>query len=299
MQSQTSIHERAAAERFGQADCRKSTASLRTKREPALAAIESDILMRQLVINADDLGFDTDTLSATTRLMEQGRITSATILTGFPASEAAMRFARDHAKDFSFGLHFNIAEGRPAGAEPVPSLVGKGGEFHAPISQRLRALTGALRRKDLVNELTAQLSILADHGVTPTHLDSHGHLHKFPPVLKAMLPVMQRFGIRRIRRAQTSYDNQRAHNRLIDGHCNRAFTASGCDMTDHFFNTRTQDKSWFDQFVAALPTGKAELGVHPGQAEDWRRAEMQALDDPEFFTKLSSHQIGLISYHDI
>jgi chitin disaccharide deacetylase len=253
---------------------------------------------RQLLINADDLGFDADTLGATTGLMTAGAIKSATIILGYPESAAAMAFAQDHQRDFSFGLHFNIAEGRPLSSRPVPSLVGPDGQYRGPIQQRLRALAGLLRAADVASEAEAQLGILADHGVTPSHIDSHGHLHKFPPVLRALRPVMKRFGIRRVRLPQTAYDNQRVYNRLLDQHCRKAFTASDLSTTSSFFNTRSHAPDWLDRFLADLPQGLAELGVHPGHGEDWRAAETAPLASG-LADRLKKADVRLISYHDV
>ena len=254
--------------------------------------------MRQLLINADDLGYDSDTFEVTTVLMASGAIRSATILLNYPQSDAAIRFARENQREMSFGLHFNIAEGRPLAGPRVPSLVGPDGMFRGPVAQRLRALTGRLRADDIAVEATAQLEMLADAGVRPSHLDSHGHLHKFPPVLRALRPVLDRFGISKVRLPQTAYDNQRLYNRQLDRHCLRAFRAVGYASTDSFFNTRTQHEDWFDRFVASLGFGATELGVHPGAKEQWRAAEAAPLAN-DVAARLRRQGISLISYHDV
>jgi chitin disaccharide deacetylase len=254
--------------------------------------------VRALLINADDLGYDADTFATTTALMHAGALKSATILVGYPESSAAMAFAKTHARDFSFGLHFNIAEGTPLAPQPVPSLVGPDGQFRSPIPQRLRALTGLLRADDIAREAEAQLTLLADHGVTPSHIDSHGHFHKFPRVLAALQPVLRRFGIRRLRLPQSLYDNERVFNRLLDAHCLRGVPADA-STTDGFFNTRSHADGWFERFLGRLPDGTTELGVHPGSIEDWRVAEAQPLAAAAASGELAARGIRLISYHDL
>lgn len=254
--------------------------------------------MKQLLINADDLGFDADTFAVSRGLMELGGLRSATILVGYPASAMAMAFARNHARDFSFGLHFNIAEGRPSARVPVPSLTGDDGCFRSPITQRLRALAGMLDAGQIADEARAQLGILADHGVRPSHLDSHGHFHKFPAVFQALQPVLKEFGIRRVRLPQTQYDNPTIYNRLLDRHCMAAFR-KGVITADNFFNTRRHDPEWFERFLDTLNDGTTELGVHPGGVEDWRACEAEQIANAAREGVLSRRQIRLISYHDL
>lgn len=253
--------------------------------------------MKHLVINADDFGYDADTYSATVALLERGAVRSATILVNYPETEAALRFAKAHGKALSFGLHFNIAEQSPIARDPVPSLVDGSGQFRGAIVQRLRALTGLLDPADIAREADAQLGFFADHGITPTHIDSHGHFHKFPLVLAALRPVLDRFGIKRVRRPQTLYDNQTFYNGLLDAHCNRGFR--GVASTDHFFNTRRHDADWFSRFLARLPQGVTELGIHPGCTEEWRIAEYLPFKSDDVLDLVAKSKAELISYHDI
>lgn len=253
--------------------------------------------MKNLVINADDFGYDADTYSTTSALLERGVIRSATILVDYPEAEAAMRFAKAHEKECSFGLHFNIAENTPVARDPVPSLVNASGQFRGAIVQRLRALAGLLDPADIAREANAQLGILADYGITPTHIDSHGHFHKFPAVLDALRPVLKRFGIKRVRRPQTLYDNPTFYNGWLDGHCNKRFF--GVVSTDHFFNTRSHDVNWFSRFLAMLPQGTTELGIHPGRVETWRNAEYLPFEKDDILDLIAQNDITLVSYHDI
>lgn len=255
--------------------------------------------MRSLLINADDLGFDEDTFSVTTRLMDAGVVRSATILLDHPLTDAAIAYARANAQRCSFGLHFNIAEGRPLGGKSRPTLTVADGTFAPPIRQRLNALASRLAPVDIAAEAETQLGYLADHGVKPTHLDSHGHMHKFPAVLAALKPVLARHRITRIRLPQTLYDNQRFYSRFLDRFCMRPFRADASfHTTDHFFNTRRHDDQWFERFLRQLPAGSTELGVHPGSAEHWRRVEAAPLLDLSGGPTLPG-DVRLISYHEI
>ncbi|MGZ3240173.1 MAG: ChbG/HpnK family deacetylase, partial [Burkholderiaceae bacterium] len=49
--------------------------------------------VKQLIINADDFGWDIDSCKATIDCMETGSVTSATIMTGRPATDMACEYA--------------------------------------------------------------------------------------------------------------------------------------------------------------------------------------------------------------
>jgi chitin disaccharide deacetylase len=254
--------------------------------------------MKKLIINADDFGYDRDTFETTCALLALGTVKSATILVGFPETQAAINFARSTCQDISFGLHFNIAEGRPLSTRPVPSLVNQSGEFNGAIVQRLKAVSGRVSAIDVATECEAQLSILRDNGLAVSHIDSHGHFHKFPAVLNAMAPVLKRFGVARIRRAQTLYDNPTFYNRTLDAYCNRAIDKFG-GAPDHFFNTRTHIPDWLQNIVERVPHGLTEIGIHPGSVEAWRNAETKPFLNAEACTWIESRAISAMSFHDV
>jgi chitin disaccharide deacetylase len=253
---------------------------------------------RSVIFNADDFGLDNDTFAATRELLDGGFIKSATILTGRPMTSAAIAYGKAYQDNMSFGLHFNIAEGEPFCKTPVPSLVDRTGCFAGPLRQRIRALAGLLQEKDIVAEAESQLSYLRDHGLLISHLDSHGHLHKFPPVMRALRPVMQRFGIGRVRRPQTHYDNPRSYNRYLDLYCSRVFCGPEA-TTRSFFNTRLHEENWLSRLLERLPDGVTEVGIHPGRAETWRRIEFEALASGRAVTALAQAKANVSSYHDI
>lgn len=254
--------------------------------------------MKHLIINADDFGYDADTFETTKTLMDKRIVQSATIMVGYPSTDDAIAYARRNMDELSFGLHFNIAEGRPVGRNLPKSLISADGCFRRPIEQRLRALFGLMDPQDIADEAEAQLSILADSGLRMTHFDSHGHFHKFPHVMKAIAPVLGRFGIHRVRIPQTQYDQPRAYNRWLDVYCSKGIPSEFATTTG-FFNTRGHSQNWLQEFLATVPVGTMELGVHPGIQEDWRRNEATPLLSDSLLPMIESLRINLTSYHSV
>ena len=96
-----------------------------------------------IVLNADDFGASEETVRATIECFEQGALTSATIMPGMPATEAAVAYARSR-PDLSFGVHLSfVANGleRPL-SDPAAlgGLVDDDGRFLPTGEARRRAL---------------------------------------------------------------------------------------------------------------------------------------------------------------
>lgn len=254
--------------------------------------------MKKLLINADDFGFDEDTFHTTSDLLEKGIIQSTTIMTNMPFSDKAIKYAACNINKYEFGLHFNIAEGFPHHLNRKNSLLSKTQEFNQPIKQRLRLLLGLFRAEDVANELDEQLSFLFDNGVKVSHVDSHGHLHKFPQVIESMRPILKKYSIRKVRRPQNIYINQKKHQKFLNSYCSRSFKT--LLTPDYFVGTgNSANVNWFSQLLTDLPEGITELGIHPGKQEKWRSFETTPFLKEDFFALLDANNIKLTSFGNL
>ncbi|EKZ97847.1 ChbG/HpnK family deacetylase [Cupriavidus metallidurans] len=253
--------------------------------------------MKGVIINADDFGYDDDTFQATVACFDAGLLTSATILAGSPATASACQYARDNHSRFSFGLHFNIVEGRrPHGASST--LCRKDGSLFPPKIQRARAMAGLIDAADIRREFRLQLDELRDHGVNVSHVDGHGHLHKYPAVMRVLRDEMLRAGIERVRPPQNCYflkNHMRgAMNVMLLRHFN------GLRSPDFYVGADTRQQGWALRLPAMLPEGVTEMSVHPGFAEPWRREEGEPLMHPTpLATAFRQAGVVLMRYHDI
>jgi predicted glycoside hydrolase/deacetylase ChbG (UPF0249 family) len=255
-------------------------------------------MRRSLLINADDFGYNDDVTDATIDLFERGAIRSATIMVGMPASARAIAYARSQGRRFSFGLHFNIVDGmRPHSTAPA-TLLDASGRFRMSPAQRRRASTFRLAGRDVEAELEAQLAALRSAGIEVSHIDSHGHLHKFPVVALAVRRVMRRRGVPHVRLPQSLYTSKGVGKRLLNFWCRRFFAGLSHPANTYLISDHG-DPAWFDRLLATLPAGVTELAVHPGASADWLRAETVPLRDPGLRGKLEAQGVGLISYWDL
>lgn len=193
----------------------------------------------RIVINADDFGFDDDTVDATIEGLDRGWITSATIMVNMPASRRALAYARTRG-DRSFGLHLvYTGDGieRPVlPPQEVPAMVSADGCFHLSNTTRRLAISRRVPRAQIVRETEAQLEVFEKNGLRPSHVDSHGHIHKFSIFRRALPGPLSRFGVRRVRNAQDIYLERRVLSPTYwMGPHWRARLMKAFETTQHFF----------------------------------------------------------------
>jgi predicted glycoside hydrolase/deacetylase ChbG (UPF0249 family) len=229
------------------------------------------------IVNADDFGLSDDTVAATIECFEAGAMTSATIMPAQPASEAALAFAREHPA-FGFGVHLtftgDVARHPLSDPSLVPTLVDGEGRLLGVQAFRARALLRRLSSADLEREVEAQVRWVRDRGVEVSHVDSHRHLHKFPPFRAALRRALPRLGITRLRGVQDVYLRRRPGSPTwwVGGRARRR-VVDGFESTDHFFMPAKDEPPWAGPLLGQLPrlgTATLEIGVHPGRAEPWR-----------------------------
>ena len=254
----------------------------------------------RIVVNADDFGASAETVAATIQCLENGTLTSATIMPTMPAAAEALAYARERS-DRSFGVHLTfVGDGEErcaAGPGEVPALTDAEGRFPAATPVRIRALLRHLPIDQLEREIAAQLSLVRDGGVAITHVDSHRHLHKLTPFRKALERVLPRFGIERVRTVQDVY----LIRPLVGatywvGSLWRQPLRRSFRTTDHFYMpASTGDLRWADELlrrIGGLSGSTLEVGVHPGpdgwRDDERRSAERLAAAAPELGHELVS-----------
>jgi predicted glycoside hydrolase/deacetylase ChbG (UPF0249 family) len=239
----------------------------------------------RIVVNADDFGFDDDTVAATIACFERGAITSATIMPRMPATDRAVEFARSR-PDLAFGVHLTFAGGQGFGERPVgdpaelPQLVDGHGEF---LDGRTVMQASVLHRLDpapIAREMDRQIRSLVERGLALTHVDSHGHMHKSWAFVRALRDVLPRFGLTRVRRGQNVWMHRPYSSptfwtgRLLHPRIERFFRT-----TDRFFMpTRPDEASRLPELLTSRTSGVLEVGVHPGYAVTWRDAERRGVE---------------------
>lgn len=255
----------------------------------------------RIIVNADDFGYNFDCNKATIELLDGNTITSATILTDFEGFSEAVYYAKNATKkNLSFGLHFNLVEA--SGLFNYSTKDGFLKVFHHlhPIIQRFLLLSTLINKEIIAKEFERQLLCLLKAGVNVSHIDSHGHVHKFPIVLKAILPIMQKYGIVNIRRPENIFHRKLYIQRLLNPLCFRFFRF--VKLCDFFYGSlyKSKENLVLKKLIddTKLSSKIIELSVHPGEEEEWRRAEKISLVELVSTLRQKS-SIEFVSYHEV
>jgi predicted glycoside hydrolase/deacetylase ChbG (UPF0249 family) len=252
----------------------------------------------RIILNADDFGFNDDAVRATIECLERGALTGATIMTTTAESEQALAYARAH-PEYSWGVHLTLSsdgpEGSVLGPERIPALLDGDGKLWNGREVRRKAIWRQLPSDQIAAEMIAQIARVQDAGVTISHLDSHGHLHKFKVFRDGLEIAARHFGITRVRSAQDMYVGipWKTPTYWI-GFVWRAAIRRRFRTTDHFYMpTGTREASWVDAILARLkPESDAtiEVGVHPGYS-GWQADERKAVIEFADKARAAGHRI--------
>jgi len=155
---------------------------------------------RRVIINADDFGLCDGVNKAVAQAHTDGVLTSATIMANMSAADEAVKIAKK-LPNLGVGVHLNLTEGRPLSKDTcIDRLLDADGQFaFSPFKLSLLSLAGHKIREAIRAELAAQIQWVIDNGLKPTHLDSHKHIHTFPPLFSIVCQLAGRFQIPAIR----------------------------------------------------------------------------------------------------
>ena len=156
--------------------------------------------MKQLIVNGDDFGLHTSINKGVIEAFQKGCLTSASLMAGGAAFDEAVAYLKTHPQ-FGAGVHLTIVAGDAVlPPEEIPSLVTNGSSFRNGHIDFLRDyFLGRINLTELEREWTAQIKKVLAAGITPTHLDSHQHLHVVPGIFALVLKLCHRFSIRALR----------------------------------------------------------------------------------------------------
>jgi len=287
--------------------------------------------VKNLIVNADDLGWTDGVNRGILEAFHHGIVTSTSLLANGAAFAGGVEAAR-LAPGLGVGVHLNLSDGPPvAERETITSLLNDDGEFAGgPEKLLLRRARRGLRLAEVESEWDAQIQKVRDAGIAPTHLDGHKHVHMLPGLFEIALKLAKRHDIGAIRvsleasslrAALSSGSKQHAGVLMKQGVQARGLKLlardareqaehAGISTADYFCGiaqTGELTRDGVAQFVKSLPDGTTELMCHPGYADaalqktrtrlqDSRQTELQILTDTAIRNLVASLGIRLIDY---
>lgn len=287
--------------------------------------------MKNLIVNADDLGWTEGVNRGIAEAHRKGLVTSTSLLANGQAFASAVDVTRAN-PELGVGVHLNLSDGPPAAPRArIPALLSSSGELAGgPENLLLRIASRNLPLKEVELEWDAQIRKVRDAGIAPTHLDGHKHVQMLPGLFEIALRLAKKHGIRairvsheesKLRSALSARGDQNAGVVLKQGVQARGLKLlardahemadhAGLVTTDYFCGiaqTGVLTREGVEQLLSALPDGTTELMCHPGYAdEDLRRTatrlqesrqtELEILTDVGIRKLVATKGIRLISY---
>lgn len=154
----------------------------------------------KVIINADDFGINPIVTKAIEKSIEDGQVTSTTIMANGDSLDEAKRFADLH-PEISFGIHFCLSEYDSLTKSEVFTKYGitdKNGVFVKKAIMNMQNVGDDLLDA-LYLELCAQAETLLHKGFKLSHADSHHHVHTLPFVQPLFIKVLEKYEIKKIR----------------------------------------------------------------------------------------------------
>ena len=290
--------------------------------------------MKNLIVNADDLGWTDGVNRGILEAFRAGIVTSTTVLANGTAFAEAVKVAQS-APRLAVGVHLNLSDGEPvADRESVTSLLSDDGRFaDGPESLLWKRARRGLVLDEVEEEWDAQIQKVRDAGIRPTHLDGHKHVHMLPGLFEIALRLAKKHGIEAIRVSleesslRTALASGSQHRgavvmkqgvqarglKLLARDARKQAAHMGIATADYFCGIAQTGELTFEgleQLLKNLPEGITELICHPGYADEAlqktatrlqasRQKELEILTDTRIRKLVASRGIRLIDYGSV
>ncbi|MEO7822123.1 MAG: polysaccharide deacetylase family protein, partial [Gemmatimonadaceae bacterium] len=263
-----------------------------------------------LIIHADDLGFSHSADAASFEALDNGTISSASVMIPTPWIAEVAAYARAH-PTADLGLHLTITAewetyrwGSVAPADKVPSLLDSAGTFPREVS----TVVARAKAGEVELELRAQIDRALALGIRPTHLDSHmGALFSTPELFATYVKVARAYRLPflalRGDRRTAPQPPLSVNDILLD-----TVLIAGPEIP------RNQWKEFYLNAIASLKPGLTALLVHLGHDDSelqavtvnhepygsaWRQMDYDALRSPEFRKALKDNRVIVVTWRDL
>lgn len=256
--------------------------------------------MKNLIINADDIGMHPAVDDAVAELVEKGIIGAASVMAlGRPNRDTLAAMAR-HGADL--GLHIDFTSEMAHAAYRRDTSLS---------SLMLSAWSGTLNAAHVRDALDGQLQRFRElTGRLPDFIDGHQHVHQFPVIRSALAELLEQHGAKRIRVRNSSSRRWRGGKAAVIGMLGGAALARrlesiGCRSNTDFMGVYDLSADadlpgLWRGWLASAPARGGLAMCHPA-LKDWggepfRVKEYQFLASQQFRELCSEFQIQPINW---
>jgi len=155
----------------------------------------------RLIVNADDFGISPAVNTEILRCINEGIITSVSLIAPGCAAGQAIEIARNFNEKTGLGIHLALDDSVRPITDPktISSIVTKNGRFFSRSQLIKKLISHRINPGDIHRELSAQIEKVISAGIKPDHLDGHGHIHVFPSLVKIVIELAQHYAIPSVR----------------------------------------------------------------------------------------------------
>jgi len=156
--------------------------------------------VKRLIVTADDFGVALAVNEAVEQGHRRGILSAASLMVTAPAAADAVTRARRLPR-LGVGLHLVLVDGRPAlPPETIPDLVDPDGLFPGDVFRAgVKIFCSPAARRQLENEIRAQLEAFRRTGLALDHVNAHHHFHTHPTVADTLIRLAPEYGIKSLR----------------------------------------------------------------------------------------------------
>lgn len=273
--------------------------------------------MISLIVNADDLGINTERDRGILEAFRDGIVTSTSLLANGSSFDTAVTQAK--VTGLPVGVHLNLAEGA-ALAGPIKGLTDSHGLFPGKQWLRERLGIGDCDQSAIRNEFSAQIERVLRAGLQPDHLDGHQHCQIFPPLTVMIAGLAREYGIPAMRTSLPAQPfDEEPHETLVEelaiyqrlgATAHAEIIAAGLKAPRGLWGLQllhSLDTENLCRLLDMIPAGCWELMTHPGypckQGRPFegpqRLVELHALRSAEAQAVIARRGIRLCTFGDL
>jgi len=256
-----------------------------------------------MIVCADDFGWSDEVNRAIVELVAARRVSAVSCMALLPhCAPANLKPLLKHADQIDVGLHFTVTARFLEGARFEPSGPVRPVSFFSALSSCvLRKITPAQTRE----EIAAQYQLFTERtGRLPDFIDGHLHVQQLPLLADAMIQFVEKIPAGNRPYVRNSYIPLakilaqgvafwKSVSISTSGKQFRRRLAAGGLATNDGFGGVYDYRHWrryhefLRRFTVHMESPTGILMVHPGFAESWRRAELEALRQATFVTDVA------------
>ncbi len=266
-----------------------------------------------LIVHADDLGVTHATNQGSFAAMQEGTVSSASIMANTPWLPEVARYAAQH-PDADLGMHLVLTSewrdlkwGTVASADRVGSLLDSTGYLRPGCAEMAQSADP----EEVRVELRAQIDKARALGIEPTHLDTHmGCLAYTPELFRVYMETGKEYGL-------PTMVSQNLLEEMGAGY--RGVVTEADLIVDNIFMADEPDyarglETYYRELLMDLPSGVNVLLIHTaldgaesegmaggvtGWGNRWRQLDYNFFTSPSFKEMLREEGIQLITWREL